>query len=472
MASPPAHRYHQLSSYVEDRHWLVPADDPEVRQDFVPMRPDSRPPLHKTYAPSQLRVKLPADVVDCREWRWLDISYLSALLHWSAGAVRQREDRKGKFVWFRAAASAGNMQPVEVYVHSVGVPGVDDGTWFYSPVQHELIRVGAVAGPQTSIVLTGARWRSEWRYAERGYRHLWWDAGAIASQLDLLAGSASGHAQAQLQFSDADVASTVGCSGDDEYPLAIINLDGGRSVFAPVAQADAGDIGTPGPDFPLVRNAHEAGRLASWDQRAPVEAGDRPAMTAHPGVFSAAVDLARRRAACRVFGSGIPVTASDIMAVMAQLARPINWDCGQLPIGLRLIVHDIAGLGPGIYQVSETALDVVTEGDLGLEAISSCMKQDLAGAGSCLALFTADMETIFRHLGQRGYRAMQFGAGLLVGRLQLCATGAGLAATPLTVCDEAAARLSPPGHVPLLAVVLGRRAHPPTLAGLPRGGRV
>ena len=37
----------------------------------------------------------------------------------------------------------------------------------------------AIAGLPLCLVLTGIPWRTTWKYGERGYRHLFWDAGAM-----------------------------------------------------------------------------------------------------------------------------------------------------------------------------------------------------------------------------------------------------------------------------------------------------
>ena len=38
------------------------------------------------------------------------------------------------------------------------------------------------AGEATTLVVTGVPWRTGWRYAERGFRHLYWDAGTMLAQ--------------------------------------------------------------------------------------------------------------------------------------------------------------------------------------------------------------------------------------------------------------------------------------------------
>jgi len=40
------------------------------------------------------------------------------------------------------------------------------------------------------VVVTGVPWRTGWRYRERGWRHVYWDAGTMLGQLLALAGSA------------------------------------------------------------------------------------------------------------------------------------------------------------------------------------------------------------------------------------------------------------------------------------------
>lgn len=55
---------HRLTSYVPDREWDVPVDDPRVRHDLVPNDPDTLPPPVKTY-PNDLEVLiLPQELPD------------------------------------------------------------------------------------------------------------------------------------------------------------------------------------------------------------------------------------------------------------------------------------------------------------------------------------------------------------------------------------------------------------------------
>ena len=84
-----------------------------------------------------------------------------------------------------------------------GVAGVPDGVHWYDPLRHALVQVApAPAGDVTTLVVTGVPWRTGWRYAERGWRHLYWDAGTLLAQL-WAAASAAGLAPPKKIFGSA-----------------------------------------------------------------------------------------------------------------------------------------------------------------------------------------------------------------------------------------------------------------------------
>ena len=51
-------------------------------------------------------------------------------------------------------------------------------------------------------MLTGIPWRTAWKYRDRGYRHLFWDSGAILANLLALAEAAALPARLLLGFVD------------------------------------------------------------------------------------------------------------------------------------------------------------------------------------------------------------------------------------------------------------------------------
>jgi nitroreductase len=95
----------------------------------------------------------------------------------------------------------------------------------YRPVEHVLLQVGPPpAGATPALVITGVPWRTGWRYRERGYRHIFWDAGTMISHLLVLAASAGLPAGLYTAFPDIEVRDLVGADGIAEFPVAVLAL--------------------------------------------------------------------------------------------------------------------------------------------------------------------------------------------------------------------------------------------------------
>jgi hypothetical protein len=134
-----------------------------------------------------------------------------------------RAERNGHQLLFRASGSAGARFRLEVYASTRGVPGVPDGVHWYDAARHALVQVGpAAVGAVTTLVVTGVPWRTGWRYGERGWRHLYWDAGTLLSQLSAAAESAGVAVQLRSLFPDAAVRDLVGADGVHEYPGLVV----------------------------------------------------------------------------------------------------------------------------------------------------------------------------------------------------------------------------------------------------------
>src|SRR5215207_7170372 len=245
---------------------------PERLLAFRPLDPANRPAPLKIYSgveaaslPRGLRrSSLPAvEVLSGRhaEPELLDEDLLGTLLFLAAGVTRVARTADGEPIWFRTAMSAGNLHPVEVYV-------VADDVHHYHPLDHALVplRRGARVGADVTLVLTAVPFRSCWKYGERGWRHLWWDAGAMLANL-LAAADAHGVPTHVLTgFPDAAVAALVGIDGVDEVPLAVVRLGHGElRLPAPDALESVAVRADPVARrvlrFPLVVDAHAESAL-------------------------------------------------------------------------------------------------------------------------------------------------------------------------------------------------------------------
>ena len=197
------------------------------------------PYFYKRYAPGLTTLALPRDLPSSSASalavlagaapmlpRALDVVSLARLLYLSAGVVRTSE-RSGYTHLFRAAGSAGGRFPLELYVAvPEGAGQLPPGVHWYDPAAHALVQVGPVphGGGVVTVILAGVPWRTGWRYRERGYRHVYWDAGTVLSQMLALADSAGLAPRLYTRFPDAAVAALAGADQVHEWPVALVAL--------------------------------------------------------------------------------------------------------------------------------------------------------------------------------------------------------------------------------------------------------
>ena len=205
-----------------------------VRAGASPAAAPPRPP--PTTAPA---VAVLAGTARRRRHR-LDLAQLSRLLHLSAGVVRTAVRPYATWL-FRAAGSAGGRFPLEIYVAVPEGAGLPPGVHWYDPFEHALVQVGPPPrGGAPALVVTGVPWRTGWRYRERGFRHVYWDAGTMLAQLFAAADSAGLTARLFTRFPDASVTDLVGADGVHEWPVAVIALGDGSPAIEATGPAAAG----------------------------------------------------------------------------------------------------------------------------------------------------------------------------------------------------------------------------------------
>ena len=260
---------HRLTSYAPDRDWDVPADDPRVRHDLISNDMATVPPFMKIYPDGLPVIALPRDLPDPgvsatavlagvpAPAQPLDAAQLGRVLFLGAGVVRTKPWHGRDFL-FRASGSAGGRFPLEVYASTRGVDGVPDGVHWYDGAEHALVQVAPAAeGDVTTLVVTGVPWRTGWRYAERGWRHMYWDAGTLLSQLSAAVASAGSAPRVRSLFPDAAVRELVGADGVHEQPVALLSFGDGAPAIGTTGAATPGEL--PPVELPLCTAAQRAG---------------------------------------------------------------------------------------------------------------------------------------------------------------------------------------------------------------------
>ncbi|HMC69182.1 MAG TPA: nitroreductase family protein, partial [Mycobacteriales bacterium] len=401
--------YHRLTSYAPDREWDVPVDDPRVVQDFESNDISRLPWFYKRYAGDLPRVSLPRDLpttelstvevmagMSDTPAAPLDLGQLARVLYLSSGVTRTTERPYATWL-FRAAGSAGGRFPLELYVAIPEGNAVPAGVHWYDPFEHALVTVGPPpSGDAVTVVVTGVPWRTGWRYRERGFRHVYWDAGTMLAQLLAVATSAGLHPQLFSRFPDADVTALVGADGVHEWPVALVALGGGHPAMTATGPAATGAVDSDPLELPLVTAAQRAGdrdRLGSaWPT------GDRvlPAVGEAPPVDTVVLTRGSQRRMDR--SRGLPEAVLRTSMTVAMRGVDVTH---------RVAVHDVADLPPGIYRWPDLSAPAVA-GDLRDELYRVALDQGLAGDAAFVVIATADVSA----LDDRDYRDAHLAAGI------------------------------------------------------------
>ena len=431
-ATQTLHRLTSVERYDETREIEPPVDDPRVVQGFTPLDLDRLPWFYKRYNDGLPQIDLPrrltattsgavdvlAGTADAPRAQ-LDLSGLGRLLYLMSGVTRTSQRPFGTWL-FRAAGSAGGRFPLEVYVTVPAGSPLPPGVHWYHPERHALLTIGpAPAGGCPAVVVTGVPWRTGWKYRERGYRHVYWDAGTALSQLLAAASSAGIPAHLYTRFPDGAVAELTGADGVHEWPVAVVALGDEDPAIGATGPAAQGRVDGDPIEFPLVTAAQRAGDMdtlgAPWPPwlsvRVPLPGGDP------------VEEVILRRGSQRLMDPVQPVSADLMRTALAAALRGID-------VPHWVTVHHVTAVASGLYRWPDLAAPVRT-GDLRQEMYHTCMNQGLGRDAAFVVIAATEIATAT----DRGYREAQLGAGLAEGRLHLAAYALGATASGMTFVD-------------------------------------
>ena len=253
----------------------------------------TKPALYKTYSdlpelalpanpplPEAATLAAVAGLLDGGQSIPLGLEAAAALLHYSAGLIRRSSLRSAGEVHYRAAASAGALYPIELYLVCAELPGLPAGVYHFAPARNALTRLrsgdyrprlaaagcDAAADAPLSIVCSSVFWRSAWKYRARGYRYCWWDNGTILANLLAAANALGQPTQLSLGFADAEIDALLGLNSPGEAATCIVSIGhaAGQS-----AQPTAGQTAEPASE-----PGNPAAALPPLDAIPPGDAGD------------------------------------------------------------------------------------------------------------------------------------------------------------------------------------------------------
>ena len=435
----------------------------------------TKPPLYKNYPglptvalptnmPSPEAPTLPAVAGSMSQAAGpLDLTALAQVLHFSAGLIRRSTLRTAGEVHYRAAASAGALYPIELYVVCGDLPGLPTGVYHYGPATNSLtlLRSGdlrgnlaaataghpGVANAPATIVCSCVFWRSAWKYRERGYRYCYWDNGTILANMSATANALGQSAEIVAGFVDADVDALLGLESSSEASFCLVPVGSGAiapSAVSPLGTVDGGVLGVERrTEYPETAALHtgsvlaDSVEVAEWRESATGPESHRDDAE-WPESAPLGATIVHRGSTRRFARDDMP--AGRLETLLAASTSPIGADYGGGLIDTYLIVNAAEEIAPGTYYYSpsEGRLEQLAKGEFREEAGHLCFEQSLGADASAVAYFMADLDDILSRFGNRGYRLAQMEAGIIGGRMYLASHAMGFGATGMTFFDDAA----------------------------------
>ncbi len=420
--------------------------------------------------------------------RALDASMLTRILFCADGLTR-RKQVGGEDYHFRAAASAGALYPIEIYVGASDVEEIEAGLYHFSPADLKLrgLRRGdwrgfiaraaamhpSIVNARAILILSAIFWRSAWKYRARAYRYCFWDAGTILANLLAVSAAEGLFAEVITAFSDPEIERLIGVDLYREGPLCLVALGATEKPAAHSPEPDPMPfesirLSNEEVVYPDLVKMHRESRLESPEEaREVASAALEPKPASAPGeVFSfeaiepaSAMGLGEtilRRGSTRVFAQEA-IGADELAAIVASGHPQVDFP----PLAeTYLIVNAVDGLDPGAYHYRRDSrgFELLRRGEFRGEAGYLCLEQPLGSDCSALIVYRADLERAIEALGNRGYRDAHLEAGILAGRSYLAAYSLARGATGLTFYDDDTTKFFEPhaeGKSPLLMLAAG-----------------
>lgn len=433
-----------------------------------------------------------------------DLRVLAQLLFFSAGITRKMKLDSGTH-YMRAASATGALYPIELYVICRNIPGLAAGVYHFCPGDFSLteLRLGdftrklaAMAGGNHDILaspatmaFTSLAWRNAWKYVDRSYRHWFWDSGVIAANLLATAISAGFRASIAMGFADSAVNNLLLL--EERKEAAVVLAPFSSNLTEP---SDLQDLGPADPStipigelpqtlllsereevYPEIWKLHETSsfakseevtewlaaakvnnfvqekKISSVESRKHVDPIPPDPQTLPKPNANNLGEVILRRGSTRKF-SHSSVSRQHLLTILYRSTRGVPLDLlnnNESLVDIYFIANAVAGMVPGHYFYDRQAdslqlLAPKTERICRNESGYLCLGQSLFGDASAVFFMMTNLVRALKVFGNRGYRACQFEAGVVAGKIYLSSYAQGLGASGSTFLDDAVTELFSP----------------------------
>ena len=347
-----------------------------------------------------------------------------------------------------------------------------------------------IANSAITVVFTSFAWRNAWKYQARSYRHWFWDSGVIAANLLATTYAMRLPTRIITGFLDDNVNKLLCLDDQREAAIAMAAIGAGSSkdTIAPSQQENEVDRISPLSipkiralskrgeiNYPEIWELNQASKLTSkqeiegWisnahrhhqllsaaSHRSQDRGTDSDNIIITPNELEEGIKNSRslketilwRGSSRRFARSNISLTTLKTILYNSSRGVPMDIfrDRNSL-LSIYFIANGVDDLTPGAYFYNRNGS--VTSSNTSIEKIKEiassrnisgylCLGQSLFRDASVVFFLMTDLQAVLRSLGNRGYRASQFEAGIIAGKIYLAAYALGIGASGSTFFDDA-----------------------------------
>jgi hypothetical protein len=337
-----------------------------------------------------------------------------------------------------------------------------------------------------TLAFTSLAWRNAWKYEARSYRHWFWDSGVIVANLLATSNSAGLAAKAILGFVDSEIDQLLGLEAKKEATVALAvvgigNIENALRMNQPIRSLalESNPLSSEEVDYPIIWETNEASQLKSksetetWRKSLKLSKGTIPTTTpafplrgSEEHLSPPLDEVILLRGSTRKFARE-PISFDQLSTIIQSSAAKIPFDLlpgNETLIDFYFIANDVQGLPPGSYFYNVSTNSVEQLKVLKNRSMSGylCLGQQLFSDASVVFFLMTNLNSLLQSLGNRGYRAAQFEAGVRAGKIYLSSYAVGNGASGSTFFDDAVTEFFSP-HAneknPMIAVGVGMPAY-------------
>ena len=367
-------------------------------------------------------------------------------------------------------------------------PGLKAGVYHFNPGDFSLtllregdyrLHLSEASGDDTSIqtspaviVFSSIAWRNAWKYRDRSYRHWFWDSGVMAANLLATVNSIGLRINFNVGFFDDVVNRLVCVENRQEAVLALAPIGVGLSKKntstskEKIGRAEITMLNHETfplsekrqVEYPMIWKIHEASNLQSKDevkkwidvdkifrQNSTTQVSILDSIRLLPANYSKdppLSDIILLRGSSRRFARK-PISFVQLCNILhsSTVGVPLDFTKrGKVSItDTYFIANDVEGLPRGSYyfNTNSKSLDLLKR-DIHRDVSGYlCLWQSLFSDASIVFFLMTPLEQVIASYGNRGYRAAQFEAGIIAGKIYLAAYAQDIGASGSTFFDDA-----------------------------------